>query len=103
MQTLVAAAELADIVAVPVADVETVVETAAAVVAVTEEAAGRVESPQLFVAARRSVLNRELQRPESIEHEPTVVLLTARFWLDIGQQKMGCWPLWRGETTSGRP
>ena len=109
MQPLVAAAELADIVgrgveaAVAVADVETVVELAAAVVvdvvAVTEEAAHA--GGQLFVVKRQSVLNCELQRPKSIVLK--AVLLTARFWLYNGQQRMGCWPLWGGETTSERP
>ena len=109
MQPLVAAAELADIVgrgveaAVAVADVETVVELAAAavvaVVAVTEEAAPAYV--QLFVVKRQSVLNCELQRPKSIVLK--AVLLTARFWLYNGQQRMGCWPLWGGETTSERP
>ena len=109
MQPLVAAAELADIVgrgveaAVAVADVETVVELSAAVVvavvAVTEEAAPAYV--QLFVVKRQSVLNCKLQRPKSIVLK--AVLLTARFWLYNGQQRMGCWPLWGGETTSERP
>jgi len=101
MQWLRAVAELVDIVglgveaAVAVVDVENVAEIAAAAVAVSEEAAECVGGP-LFLVERQSALNCELQRPMSIVLK--VVLLTARFWLDIGQQKMGCWPLWR-ETT----
>lgn len=68
-------------------DVETVVELVAAVVAVTEESAlgDGVGSPRVLVA---SVLHCELQTLKSIVLK--TVLLTARFWLYNGRQKMGC-------------